>query len=154
LGIPSSDVRFEGLYGTYHSIYDSFTWMEDWIDPDFGYHKALAQVLGLMALRLSDSLVLPLNYTDYGVALLEYLHDMEKLLETSGGRGRVDLRPLHGAINEFMTSTIQLDKERAYLVRKYNSTTNSTQAYSDLNSYNFRVRIAERSWLDFNGLVA
>ncbi len=33
-----------------------------------------------MALRLADSAVLPLNYTDYGVALSEYAQQMKTML--------------------------------------------------------------------------
>lgn len=88
LGIPCTDVSFRGSYGVYHSIYDSFTWMELWGDKNFTYHEAMAQIWGLMTLRLADSAVLPFNYTDYGVALSEYAHYMETLLSTHGGSGK------------------------------------------------------------------
>ncbi len=39
LGIPSVDIGFSGPYGVYHSVYDSFHWMEKFGDPTFGYHK-------------------------------------------------------------------------------------------------------------------
>jgi hypothetical protein len=39
LGVPSMDMNFgleTGTYGVYHSIYDSFTWMDTFGDPGFG----------------------------------------------------------------------------------------------------------------------
>ena len=43
LGIISADVRTEisktAPYGVYHSIYDSMSWMENFGDPTFEYHK-------------------------------------------------------------------------------------------------------------------
>jgi hypothetical protein len=38
-----------------------------------------------MALRLADSAVLPLNYTDYGVALSEYAQQMKTMLAAVKG---------------------------------------------------------------------
>ncbi len=38
-----------------------------------------------MALRLADSAVLPLNYTDYGVALSEYAQQMKTMLADAKG---------------------------------------------------------------------
>jgi Zn-dependent M28 family amino/carboxypeptidase len=38
LGVPSMDMNFgpkSGTYGVYHSIYDSFTWMDTFGDPGF-----------------------------------------------------------------------------------------------------------------------
>jgi N-acetylated-alpha-linked acidic dipeptidase len=44
LGVASTDMGFGGDYGVYHSAYDSFYWMENFGDPGFKYHVAVAQV--------------------------------------------------------------------------------------------------------------
>ncbi len=41
LGIPAADIGFQGYNGVYHSVYDSFHWMEKFVDPTFEYHKVL-----------------------------------------------------------------------------------------------------------------
>jgi len=64
-GVASADLRFSPragqgstsgvAYGTYHSVYDSFDWMARFGDPGFEYHRAMAEVWGLVALRLADA---------------------------------------------------------------------------------------------------
>ena len=69
-GIPSADVSFAGDYGVYHSRFDDFYWMQHFGDPTFAYHAALARVLGVAALRLSDADVLPFHYGEYAAELV------------------------------------------------------------------------------------
>ncbi|KAJ4494602.1 hypothetical protein C8J55DRAFT_497082 [Lentinula edodes] len=84
LGIASSDQGFAGTpYDApyhYHSIYDSFQWQEVYADPGFKKHVAIAQHLGLLVLRLTDSIVIPLNTTQYALELDGYLDRVESLL--------------------------------------------------------------------------
>ena len=64
-GIASVDFGFNGEYGVYHSLYDDFFWMKHFGDPTFTYHAALARMLGMIALRLDEADVLPLDVPDY-----------------------------------------------------------------------------------------
>ena len=64
-GIPSIDMGFGGDYGVYHSLYDDFYWMKHFGDPTFGYHVALARILGTIALRLDEADILPFDYPAY-----------------------------------------------------------------------------------------
>lgn len=64
-GIPSMDLGFNGDYGVYHSIYDDFYWMQHFGDPTFDYHAAMARILGVIAVRLSDADLLPFDYSTY-----------------------------------------------------------------------------------------
>jgi len=68
-GIPSVDLGFTGPYGVYHSIYDDFDWMKRFGDPTFTYHVALAQVLGMLALRLDEADILPFDYPAYALEI-------------------------------------------------------------------------------------
>jgi N-acetylated-alpha-linked acidic dipeptidase len=150
LGIPSTDMSFRGSYGVYHSIYDSFHWMTSFGDPTYQFHKASAQMWGLMAMRLADPAVLPFNYTDYGVALSGYAQQMKDMLTAQGATGKLDLRPLLDAIADFKDDAKDLADEHSSLMKKYsgNATTND-----ELAAYNKRIRTAERSWLDPKGLA-
>ncbi|CUA76771.1 Glutamate carboxypeptidase 2 [Rhizoctonia solani] len=77
LGIASSDESFGGTSQSavyhYHSIWDSQTWMEKYGDPGFVRHVAIAKHLGLVLLRIADSIILPLNTTQYALELETYL---------------------------------------------------------------------------------
>eukprot|EP01094_Clydonella_sp_ATCC50884_P018740 TRINITY_DN3521_c0_g1_i2.p1 TRINITY_DN3521_c0_g1~~TRINITY_DN3521_c0_g1_i2.p1 ORF type:complete len:348 (+),score=103.02 TRINITY_DN3521_c0_g1_i2:1514-2557(+) len=79
IGVPSTSLSFDGDYGVYHSAYDDMYWMQNFGDPTFEYHVAMAQVWGLMAMKLADSVVLPFNFTRYGDALGEYLESTKLL---------------------------------------------------------------------------
>lgn len=46
--------------------------MEKYGDPGFGRHVVSAKVLGLVLLRMADSLVIPLNITQYATELTDY----------------------------------------------------------------------------------
>ena len=77
------------VYGVYHSVYDSFEWMETEGDPTFQYHVAMAQVWGLMALRLAgdaDDAVpapLPFNSTLQADAIGGYILEAKALLNAT-----------------------------------------------------------------------
>ena len=63
-GITSMDSRFTaggGGYGTYHSIYDSYFVMSNYIDPGYHFLKAEAQVVGLMGFECVNNDLLPFN---------------------------------------------------------------------------------------------
>jgi len=84
IGVPSADLVFDGPYGVYHSIYDSHDWMRRFGDPGFRYHAAMARLWGLLALRLANADVLPLDYGAYGRDLLAYLDDVATLARSRG----------------------------------------------------------------------
>ena len=52
LGIASTDLTFDGPYGVYHSVYDTYRWMATEGDPGFLYHAGMAKYAGLLALAL------------------------------------------------------------------------------------------------------
>lgn len=73
IGVSSLDMGFNGDYGVYHSVYDSFFWTENFGDPTFAYHRAMAQLWGVMSIRLASSRVLPFSVPDYAAALMGYM---------------------------------------------------------------------------------
>jgi N-acetylated-alpha-linked acidic dipeptidase len=68
-GIPSIDMGFTGDYGVYHSLYDDFYWMKHFGDPTFAYHVALAQILGILALRFDEADIPPFDYAAYALEI-------------------------------------------------------------------------------------
>jgi N-acetylated-alpha-linked acidic dipeptidase len=57
----------------YHSVYDSHRWESQFSDPGFFKHVAMAKYLGLVTLRVADSIILPINTTQYTLELESYL---------------------------------------------------------------------------------
>jgi N-acetylated-alpha-linked acidic dipeptidase len=64
LALPASDMYYGGDYGMYHSAYENFHWMETVVDPTFRYHILMAQMQGLVGLRLANADLLPLDFVN------------------------------------------------------------------------------------------
>jgi len=73
VGVPSTDIGSTGPYGVYHSTFDDYAWYIQNADPSFVYLQEMARVLGLEALRMADSDVLPYDYVSYARAIDSYI---------------------------------------------------------------------------------
>ena len=82
LGIPSINFGFKPGAGDpiyhYHSNYDSFHWMNTFVDTDWKLHAAAAQIYSLLTLSLADKNEVDLAFEEYGTVLKNGLH---KILE-------------------------------------------------------------------------
>eukprot|EP00475_Leptophrys_vorax_P039792 TRINITY_DN724_c0_g1_i3.p1 TRINITY_DN724_c0_g1~~TRINITY_DN724_c0_g1_i3.p1 ORF type:complete len:665 (+),score=166.95 TRINITY_DN724_c0_g1_i3:1585-3579(+) len=141
LGIASADFSFAGgdKYGVYHSVYDSFYWMEQFGDPQFKLHLSMAKFWGLTALRLADASVLPFNYSFYASQLASYLVGVEKMVTDSGQT--IDFSPLSNSITNLFTAGMSVDSEYS-----------SLQENGVLESFNEKLFLAEREFLVPEGL--
>ena len=72
LGVASTDLVFDGPYGVYHSVYDTYAWMATQGDPGFRYHAAMAKYAGLLALRFANADLLPFDAAAYGREIARY----------------------------------------------------------------------------------
>ena len=79
LGLPVADLTFDGPYGVYHSIYDSFTWVDRVGDPGYYYHAAMARYWAVAALQLAECDYVPLDYATYAQEVQRYLDETEQL---------------------------------------------------------------------------
>jgi N-acetylated-alpha-linked acidic dipeptidase len=77
LGIPIADLTFDGPYGVYHSMYDNHHWVARIGDPGFVYHAALVRILGLVAMRLANDPVLPIDVEAYASRITEFVKESE-----------------------------------------------------------------------------
>jgi N-acetylated-alpha-linked acidic dipeptidase len=73
VGVPSTDIGSGGPYGVYHSTFDDYAWFTQNADPSFVYLQQMARVLGLEALRMADSDVLPYDYVTYARTIDSYI---------------------------------------------------------------------------------
>lgn len=114
IGIASSDGGFGSAKGDavyhYHSIYDSQRWQELYADPGFHRHVAAAKFLGAVTLRISDSIVLPINTTQYALQLNDYLDVVEELADKLDDKP--NLSALRDAIAQLVTESIKFDTEK------------------------------------------
>jgi len=73
VGVPSTDIGSHGPYGVYHSVFDNYAWYIQNADPSFVYLQEMARILGLEALHMADTDVLPYDYVTYGKEITSYL---------------------------------------------------------------------------------
>jgi len=144
LGVPSTDMGFNGDYGVYHSAYDSFYWMDHFGDPDFKYHVAAAQLWGTLAMRLAEADGLSFDYTDYAAQIRNFFSEAMRLARIRNLASSLDDKSMTSAIDDLAKEAERVEKNRQEAVR------NSDRAR--LAKINDAVIQAERQFIDAAGL--
>ncbi|KAJ0314151.1 hypothetical protein Brms1b_007206, partial [Colletotrichum noveboracense] len=107
LGIPSVDLLFnrqgQGVY-PYHSNYDSFYWVEKFGDVGFKKHLAMAQLWGLLTVRLAGTGSILFEAVEYPKVLAHH----SKQLKTKYG-SLLDLSTLDRVISRFHAAALEVD---------------------------------------------
>ncbi len=142
LGIASGDFIFDGPYGVYHSVYDSYTWMATQGDPGFQYHAAMAKYAGLLALRFANADLLPFDATVYGREIARYA---EELAESAGALA-APLRDLGVKARAWSDACAAAQKAAASRVASGRATP------AGLAPFNAWLRSLERSLTDDSGI--
>jgi len=149
-GVACLDLRFESFNhisrAVYHSNYDSFTWMKKFGDPGFTYHPVMAQLLGLLAIRLADDRILPLSYNYYADSLNDTVYSMEKMVLSLNITSEYDL-----SFTNLKNSVIQL-KAAANTIENFKSTVR-IQDDIQVRSLNDRLMLTERVFIDPKGVL-
>jgi N-acetylated-alpha-linked acidic dipeptidase len=134
LGVPIADLSFDGPYGVYHSVYDNHHWVARIGDPGFRYHAAMVRVWGLLALRLANADVLPLDYAAYAGRIQEFIKGIDRRYAT-------ELAPARAAADRLVAaaSSAARDMEAAL-------------TDGSAGAVNRRLIAAERAFLDPDGI--
>ncbi len=115
LAVPTMAIEFIGDngygYGTYHTNYDSRAYVEQIADPGFTQGVLMAQVLGTIALRMSEADVLPFHYSHYVTKLRAALDDAGGW--ATGAGLPADLAPLRAAVGASATTARELEEDIA-----------------------------------------
>jgi N-acetylated-alpha-linked acidic dipeptidase len=98
LGVPIADLSFTGPYGVYHSVYDNHLWMKKFGDPGFDRHVRMTRIWGVIALRLANADVVPLDYRATAARIREFV---DEATDTAPAADRQPLRPLTAAVERF-----------------------------------------------------
>jgi N-acetylated-alpha-linked acidic dipeptidase len=105
LGIPVADLTFDGPYGVYHSVYDSFAWVDRIGDPGYYYHAAMARYWAIAGLRLSECDYVPLDHAAYAREVQTYLKES---VDAANQRGlEVNLTPARQAAERWQKASQQ-----------------------------------------------
>jgi N-acetylated-alpha-linked acidic dipeptidase len=98
LGVPVADLTFAGPYGVYHSMYDNHLWTQKFGDPGFLRQTAMARLWGVVALRLANADVVPLDYRATADRLREFVGEAN---DAAAPDQKDALRPLAAAADGF-----------------------------------------------------
>lgn len=155
LGIPTLDLAFSpanAQYGVYHSVYDSFAWMDTVGDPGFHYHVTMSQIWGLVALRLAGTtnqpiMPLPLDFSLQADAIKGYIVDAQKNLNKTT-RSYLDFGSLETAQESFSEAARKLAIE----VRGAMEELPTASRDSRITAINDRIAAVERKFLTEKGL--
>jgi N-acetylated-alpha-linked acidic dipeptidase len=101
LGVPVADMTFTGPYGVYHSVYDNHLWVQKFGDPGFLRHAAMTRVWGVMALRLANADVVPLDYRAAADRVREFV---KETLDAAGPAEKDALQLLAGSVDRFASA--------------------------------------------------
>ncbi|CAF1088366.1 unnamed protein product [Adineta steineri] len=93
-----------GTYPLYHTQYETFRLVKEFIDPEFQTHQAIARVIGLAAFTLTDIDLLPFNPERYHQALVDLL-----ALTRSVAPQSINFTSLQNAIDQFKNAATQFN---------------------------------------------
>ncbi|XP_077570364.1 aminopeptidase NAALADL1 [Stigmatopora nigra] len=117
LGITSLDLMYiydksktnVRIYPAYHTAYDTFDYCSTFIDPGFYTHQAVAKTAGSVLVRLADSLLLPINCSDYAESLEAYLSEAVKHYEDTLLKMNISMEPIKRAVAIFRNAATRLE---------------------------------------------
>ena len=114
-------------YPLYHSSYDTFEAMKNYVDPEFTFHLAAAQLWALVVLKLSDSLILPMKVTDEADFLEEIYTELYEEHGDFFQINNISITYLEEAIKgfkqqakDFQNEIYNLDQQQELQVRQIN----------------------------------
>jgi len=114
LAVASVNTAFrENVFGTYHSIYDSFDWYRRFGDPGFAYGRALAQVHAVALTRMAGADVLPFEFTNLADTISVYLGELDELLASKRKKDAtvsLDLKPLRRGLESISKAAGSYEK--------------------------------------------
>ena len=129
-GVPSTDIGSGGPYGVYHSVFDNYAWFVMNADPHFVYLQQMARVLGLEAIRMADTDVLPYDYEEYAREVKAYIESAKRKAGDDGLSG-LDFSPaLEAATAKFAaaaTHAHQLQMNPPADLAEFNATLRGTE---------------------------
>ena len=137
-GVPSTDIGSGGPYGVYHSVFDNYAWFVMNADPHFVYLQQMARVLGLEAVRMADTDVLPYDYEEYAREVKAYIEAAKRKASDDGLSG-LDFAPALAVATNFATAAAHAHQLQS-------------NPPADVADFNASLRAAETALLSPDGL--
>jgi N-acetylated-alpha-linked acidic dipeptidase len=117
LGLPALNLSYGGAAhaGIYHSIYDSYTFYERFLDTGYVYGTTEAQTMATAVLRMADAPLLPFDFAAPARRYRTYADEVAHLAAGNDTTKGLDLTALHGALDRLDSAAAAFDRARGRL---------------------------------------
>ena len=102
-------------YPVYHSIHDTFNWVEKFVDPSFQIHLSTCELSARLLLRICDSNLVPIDVTSYSDALLDALKKLPTEVLSKLNNESISLDHIEQEIKEFNKTTHEFENRKKSL---------------------------------------
>ena len=152
LAVPSVSTGFGGATpsGIYHSIYDSYTFYDRFLDSGFAYGVTEAQTMATAVLRMADAPLLPYEFTRAAGTYRTYADEIAKAAKQDSQTKALDLSGVQAALARLDSAAAEYGRVSARL----DSTPSTTlvKRRPALLAINQSLARAERALSDTTGL--
>jgi N-acetylated-alpha-linked acidic dipeptidase len=150
LAIPSVDVRYGGAAhsGIYHSIYDSYTFYERFLDTGYVYGVVEAQTMATAILRMADAPLLPFEFQTPARTYRKYVEQIATLAAANDTTKALDLAAVRTALDRLDTAAVAYERERA----AFDGMTDVARRRTALGAVNRLLAASEQALADSAGL--
>uniref|UniRef100_A0A8W8I1Q9 Aminopeptidase NAALADL1 n=1 Tax=Magallana gigas TaxID=29159 RepID=A0A8W8I1Q9_MAGGI len=150
-GLPSIDFLYTynwdkyriASYPLYHSKYETFKAVDEFMDRGFKCHRASGQVWAEVARNLADSLVIPFKIKDYANKLRDGVEELDRNLGSLMRRNGIQTDLLYEATDLFAAEVASFQKRVDTVDRK------NPFAIRGIND---QIMLMERAFIDPEGL--
>lgn len=143
-GVPSLSGGTGGT-SAYHSNYDNFHYYSKFVDPSFKMGGTVAQVIGILSLRLANATVIPYDVPRYAQDLkIHFSQAVENVQAVDSSFSSFD--KVNAAISKLEASST------AYKTALDKALANNSLTEKQVSKLNKELLSLEKSWLDPKGM--
>ena len=148
LGVPSMDLGFGGLHGTYHSMYDDFDYLDRVVDPGFTYHSTMTDLMNRVMMRLADAPLVPLRYSATGQFAFDEMQSLEDRADDAGA-GKPDSARFTASLGVARAAAGKLRNAALVLERRADAALLGSEPWpaGGVEAVNIAIMSAERALL-------
>ena len=150
LGVPALDIRYGGAAhsGIYHSIYDSYTFYERFLDTGYVYGVTEAQTMATAILRMADAPLLPYEFRAAARTYHTYADEIGKLAGGNDTTKGLDLSPVRTALLHLDSAAAVWERSSAAV----DSAAGVERRAAGLAQVNHQLALTEQALADSTGL--
>jgi N-acetylated-alpha-linked acidic dipeptidase len=150
LGLPSLNIGYGGAArsGIYHSIYDSYTFYERFLDTGYVYAVTEAQTMATAILRMADAPVLPFEFRAPTRTFRKYVDQLARLAAENDTTKGLDLTALRTALDRLDSAATAWERASAGI----DGLTATTRRRPALAAVNRMLAESEQALTDSAGL--